>query len=613
MNTKNGSIRLFFLFLFSIFLVPEIYSQVTCSASAPPRVEVGQTFEYKVTLNEKPSGIVSTNFSNFKVVGGPLQGAFSSTTNINGQRTETNSYVYTYYLQAEKKGSLVIPSTVFKVNGQQVKSNNVTVNVVDASPGGQQKQGQSSSTSSAPTLDENDVFIRASVSKTNVYEGEQVIVTYKLYVGNTFNGGFRKSNLNIPSQSGLWSYELSDPNNEPAPTSENLNGKSYRVYEIRKMALFPQKTGEIVINPLELDFLGRVIYQAQRSRSPWEQFLGGGQRSQDYRLHLKSNSIKLQVKPLPTANRPADFSGLVGSFNLKSNLTRTELKANEATDLTITISGSGNIQHIQAPQINFPADFDVTEPKITDQINTSGSGVTGSRTFEYVIIPRTQGEFTIPAGFFSFYDSRTNSYKTLSTDEYRLKVSKGDAQAVSATTFSNRKDIQILDQDIRYIKISDSSFKPLKSPFFASSWYILLLLCPLLLFVIFLVIWRKQLDARRNIVQTKDRRANKVARKRLKKAHRLLQEGNTEAFYNEISQVLWGYMSDKFHIPLAQLSTETVEAKLREKDLDEGSIKEFLSTLHQCEFARFAPGDPEKLKNEMYTRTLNFITKIEKK
>lgn len=606
--------QLVLLFFLSLFLTEEIVAQVTCSASAPPRVAVGNTFEYKVALNEKPSNIVSTSFADFRLVGGPQVSSSSSITIANGQTVQNFSYVYTYYLQAEKQGSFVIPGAVFTVKGQQVKSNNVTVNVVEASQSQQATQGRQSQPQSAPpTLDKDEVFIKAYASKTNPYQGEQITVTYKLYVGPSINGGYQIGNVNLPSQNGLWTYQLGDPNTDAPRTTETVNGKRYTVYEIRKMAVFPQKSGEITISPFEVDFHARIIYQVQGGRSIFDQFFGGGQRAQDYKLSIKSNSVKLNVKSLPAGNKPDDFSGLVGNFDIKSQLSRSELKSNDATNLTVTISGNGNIQHIEAPIIQFPPDFDVSEPKVTDNINTHGSTVSGSRVFEYVIIPRSHGKFTIPEAQFNYFDLRSNSYKTVSTETFDIQVEKGEGADVNTTSYSShQKDIKILDRDIRFIKYSDRSFSKKSEPFFASTRYFIWLLLPVLLFALFLWIWHRQIKLRQNEILVRDKKANKVARKRLKKANKLINDPHSEAFYIEISKALWGYISDKFHIPLAQLSMQTVESKLKEKGLDEDSIQEFLSTLHRCEFARFAPGDPEQLKQEMYEQTLHFITNIEK-
>ncbi len=610
------SFKIFITFLFIICCI-SLNAQVSCTAKAPSEVGVGQAFRYQVTLNEKPSKIVSTSFSNFDVLNGPSQGSSSSISIVNGQMTQSSSYTFTYTLAAKKEGQYTIPGMVFMVNGNQVKSNALSINVVEgggssAGNAGGRGQGQAQQrTQQSQGFDKRDVYVKAYCSNSNPYVGEQVIITHKLYVGPSVNGGFQVTSVNAPTQSGLWSYTLGNPDADAPRSYETIDGKKFTVFEVRRTAVFPQKSGKITVTPFEIGFMCRVIY-TQQSNDPFDMFFGGRQYAQDYELDLKSNSVVLNCKPLPEANKPEDFSGLSGNFTMTSNLSRSELKTNDAANLTITISGTGNLQHVEAPFIEFPSDFDVTDPKITDNINTRGNSVTGSRTFEYIIIPREAGEFTIPAASFSYFDLKSHSYKTLSGDSYKMKVEKGKGGGVT-TSSSNQKDIKFLSKDIRFIKTNGHAFHPKRSDFFGSSWFYVGMILPFLLLIIFIIIWRRTMETKQNVTLLKDKRANKVARKRLKKAGQLLNAGQKEAFYVEISQVLWGYMSDKFHIPLSQLSMDTVEEKLKEKQVDEESVKEFLETLNQCEFARFAPGDSSQMMNEMYQRAHDFMTKIERR
>jgi hypothetical protein len=349
-----------------------------------------------------------------------------------------------------------------------------------------------------------------------------------------------------------------------------------------------------------------------QSNNPWDDFFGGGQRAQDINLKIKSNSVQLNVKELPQNGRPDDFSGVVGNITMKANLSRNQLKTNDATNLTITLSGTGNLQYIDNLNLNFPPDLDVSDPKITDNINTKGNSVNGSRSVEYVIIPRMSGEFTIPPITFSYFDLQTKSYKILESPSFTLNVEKGEGDAGITTIGSSKSDIKILGEDIRFIKNTVNGFSKKNEDFFATPWYFFYLLLPLFLFLILIILRRKKIEDNRDIAKLKNKRANRVARKRLKRAHKLLQENKKEEFYIEISQVLWGYISDKFQIPLSELSMESVNTKLKEKNLNEEAIKEFLTTLDTCEFARFSPEDSSQLMNDMYTQTLQFISKIEK-
>ncbi len=616
MKRISEPLRIFLIVLLSVFCI-STQAQVTCTASAPSEVGVGQAFRYQVTLNEKPSKILSTGFSNFDVLNGPSQGSSSSISIVNGKMTQSSSHSFTYTLAAKKEGQFTIPGMVFMVNGNQVKSNSVTIHVVEgggsgggASGGGGRGQGQQR-TQQSQGFDKRDVYVKAFCSNPNPYVGEQVIITHKLYVGPSVNGGYQVTSVNAPTQSGLWTYTLGNPDADAPRTTEVIDGKKFTVFEVRRTAAFPQKSGKLTVSPFEIGFMARIIY-TQQSNDPFDMFFGGRQYAQDYELDLKSKAVVLNCKPLPEANKPDDFSGLVGSFTISSNLSRSELKTNDATNLTITVNGTGNLQHVEAPMIEFPADFDVTDPKITDNINTRGNTVSGSRSFEYIIIPREAGEFTVPAASFSYFDTKTHSYKTLTTDSYKMKVEKGKGGGVT-TSSSNQKDIKFLSKDIRYIKTNGHAFHPKRAEFFGSPWFYVGMILPFLLLIIFIIVWRKTMETKRNVTLLKDKRANKVARKRLKRAGQLLKAGQKEEFYVEISQVLWGYMSDKFHIPLSQLSMDTVEEKLREKQVSEDDIKEFLETLNQCEFARFAPGDSSQMMSDMYQRAHDFMTKIERR
>jgi hypothetical protein len=361
---------------------------------------------------------------------------------------------------------------------------------------------------------------------------------------------------------------------------------------------------------MELEFLANVVTNQSTGDPFFDRFFGGRQNSQTYTLDLKSNAVKLNVKPLPQNNKPDNFSGLVGTFSINSNLSRAQLKANDATNLTITISGTGNIQHIDPLNIIFPSDFDVTEPRVSDNINTKGNVITGSRTFEYVIIPRNEGNFTIPSAAFSFFNSQNETYKTLTTEEFTLQIEKGSGQ-LSVSTTSSQKDIKVLGNDIRFIKTSNFNLQPVGVVFFGSLQYYAVLLLPGLLLLVFIIIWRKQIEIRSDVASMRNKKANKVARKNLKIAKRLLDEKNKEQFYMEISRALWGYLSSKYRIPVSQLSMENIAVKLMHLGVSTQTISNFLETLQQCEFARFAPEDSSELMHEMYRKANDFILQNE--
>jgi hypothetical protein len=602
------------IFIISILLIflgsaQYLFSQVTCTASAPPQVAVGQAFTFTFALNQRAQQIASYQFPGFDALSGPNQSSSTSMTVVNGQMTQSSSFSYSFTLRAQKEGTFTIPAAIFVVDGAQVKSNSVQIIVLAGQQAGTPQQ-QGTRNQQAQAFDKNEVFVRASASKTNPYQGEQVIITHKLYVGQSVNGGYRMNNATMPTQSGVWSYTLGDPNAENVAKQEVLNGKRYAVHEIRKTAVFPQKTGEVTVTPMEIDFTAGIITNQTSGDPFFDRFFGGRQNVQNYNLDVKSNPVQLNVKPLPQNNKPDDFSGLVGNFTLTSSLSRPQLKANDATNLTVTISGTGNLQHIDPLDFNFPSDFDVAEPRVTDHINTKGNTVTGSRIFEYVIIPRNDGAFKIPPAPFSFFDPQTNSYKTLKTSEYQLQIEKG-SELLSVSNSSSQKDIKILGSDIRFIRTSNINLQPVGAVFFGSSKYYAAVLLPVLLLVIFIIIWRKQIELRSNVALMRNKKAKKVAHNNLKTAKKLLESLHKEPFYMEISRALWGYLSSKYHIPVSQLSMENVSAKLLQMEVPTTTINQFMDTLQQCEFARFAPGDSSEIMQEMYQKATDFILQNE--
>ncbi len=589
------------LLILGMMVSCNLHAQVSCTATAPSKVGINQAIQYSVKLSEKASQIASQNFGAFTKINGPSQSYSSSTSIINGQVSSSTEYTYTYTLQPTKLGQQTIPGVTFMVNGKQVKSNAVTITVTQENQQAQQqRRSRMPSFYDEPaqpqSVGSNEMMLKAFASTTTPYQGEEVIITHKLYIGAGIHN-FQPTNNNFPSQPDLWTYTLGDPNKETPHTTEVVNGKRYDVFEIRKTSVYPQKSGKIVITPLELEGMAVIPYG----------FFGRQEKKS-----VKSNSVTLQVKPLPTAGKPVGFSGLVGKFTMKSTLTKTDLSTNDATDLMVTISGSGNLQHVENLNYTFPSDFDVADPAINDKINTGGSHVTGSRTFDYVIIPRTAGKFTIPSVTFSYFDIGSKTYKTLTTEAYNITVKKGNGDN-NITNSSFQKDIQMLDKDIRYIKDDANAFSPKTRSLTGTPLYIILLLAPLFLFILFFIIWRKQIENRKNAAQLRNRRANKIATKRLKKAHKLLLNGKEAEFYIEISQALWGYVGDKFHIQQADLSMDNVRNTLKNKEVADENVEQFINTLNECEFARFSPNSGTELMEHLYNSSIEFITKIEKK
>ena len=614
---KIRQINLYLAILFwGFFSVNELSTQVTCTTKAPQQVQVGQQFQVSFSLNERPntSKLPALNFANFTMVQNPHESYSSSSSWVNGQMSSSTTYTYTYVLVANKEGTFTLPSVPFVVNNQNVNSNAATIQVVAASTQNTQQQQRSQGGTSAQTFNKDDFFVKASVSNANPYVGEQVIVNYKLYIGPQAYR-YQGNVTAIPSSQGFWTYDLTDKKAAPKRYEEVINGKRYVVEELRAIAAYPQKSGKLTITPLTVDLIVQVPVQQQRQRSndPFESLFNdpffGGTRLQNMELKLSSNAVTITARETPTDRKPIDYSGLVGSFTITSKLSRDKLVANDAANLSITISGSGNLQMIDKLNIEFPSDIDVQEPSIKDNIKTSLSGISGSRTFEYILIPRAAGKFTIPSATFSYFDKGKNSYVTLSTQTMQLIVEKGK-EGASYTRTSNKKDLQVMGSDIRHIK-TNVPLQMTEKPFFLSVTYWIGLCLPILLLFVVILLLRKRIENQKNRAAVRDKRASKLARKRLNKAEKLLKNKHDTDLYIEISQALWGYVSDKFRIPLGQLSLDTASQKLKERNMEASSIAEFLETLNQCEQVRFAPSS-EITPEKMYERTFNFITKIER-
>jgi len=445
-------------------------------------------------------------------------------------------------------------------------------------------------------------------------QGEQVVITYKLYFRiNIAAPEFTRE----PSFKGFWVNDLLQDRQNLPQYQEVYKGQNYHVAELKKLALFPQRSGEFEIDPLEVKVQAQVKAKTQtRSRDPFfDSFFNDPffNRYQTVELPLTSNALSIKVKALPNTNKPADYSGAVGSFNISSSIDKTELKTNEAINLKYIVSGSGNVELVDKINVNFPPDFEVYDPKVTKNMNYQALGVAGRKTFEYLIIPRAAGNFTIDPVSFTYFDLGKQQYVTLNTPGYEIAVEKGDDSDGSFTyTGGNQADIRYLGKDIRHIRLGDPGFRLTGAFFFGSTLFYALLAAPLALFIFFVLFWKNELKKRSNLALMKNRKATKVARKKMKKAETFMKENSRDAFYEEVSQALWGYLSDKFSIPLANLSIETVNGTLAAKGVKEETIAKFTETLNNCEFARFAPGDSHTAMENIYNEAVNLVSHMER-
>ena len=544
----------------------------------------------------------------FDVLMGPSRSQQSSIQIINGKRTSNSSTAFTYILLAGSPGTYTIPAASVEVNGEKVFSNAISIKVLpqDQNSGNSGNNGGGSASSSrsqaaGSRISANDLFITATASKTTVHEQEAILLTYKVYTVVNLRQLYGK----MPDLKGFHTQEVELPQQKTF-TLEHYKGRNYNTTVWSQYVLFPQQTGKLEIPSITFD---GVVAQQTVSDDPFDAFFNGGGHV-EVKKKITTPKVVINVQPLPA--KPAGFSGAVGEFKLASSINATDVKTNDAVTIKLTLSGTGNMKLIGTPEVKFPQDFEIYDPKVTDDYKLTNSGLTGTKTFEYLAIPRHAGNFTIPAVEFTYFDLKSNSYKTLKTEAYNLKVAKGQGNADQVISdFTNKESVKMLGRDIRFIKLGDSSLRPKGDFFFGTVGYYLCYLIPLLLFVVFAVIYRQKALENANVAKVKTKKATKVATRRMKLAGKLLAENKKNEFYDEVLKALWGYISDKLSIPVSQLSKDNIEAELTNYGVQEALIAEFIGVLNECEYARYAPGNENEAMDKVYSASVEVISKME--
>lgn len=544
----------------------------------------------------------------FDVLMGPSRSQQSSIQIINGKRTSNSSTAFTYILLAGSPGTYTIPAASVEVNGEKVFSNAISIKVLpqDQNSGNSGNNGGGSASSSrsqaaGSRISANDLFITATASKTTVHEQEAILLTYKVYTVVNLRQLYGK----MPDLKGFHTQEVELPQQKTF-TLEHYKGRNYNTTVWSQYVLFPQQTGKLEIPSITFD---GVVAQQTVSDDPFDAFFNGGGYV-EVKKKITTPKVVINVQPLPA--KPAGFSGAVGEFKLASSINATDVKTNDAVTIKLILSGTGNMKLIGTPEVKFPQDFEIYDPKVTDDYKLTNSGLTGTKTFEYLAIPRHAGNFTIPAVEFTYFDLKSNSYKTLKTEAYNLKVAKGQGNADQVISdFTNKESVKMLGKDIRFIKLGDSSLRPKGDFFFGTVGYYLCYLIPLLLFVVFAVIYRQKALENANVAKVKTKKANKVATRRMKLAGKLLAENKKNEFYDEVLKALWGYISDKLSIPVSQLSKDNIEAELTNYGVQEALIAEFIGVLNECEYARYAPGNENEAMDKVYSASVEVISKME--
>lgn len=579
--------------------------KITFTASAPEAVVSGDQFRLTYTINsQKVRDFRTPNIKGFDVLMGPSRSTQSSTQIINGNVTSTSTITFTYILMAEKEGTYSIPGATIVANGNNYTSNSVSIKVLppDQSATTGSSGNASRNRSHSGTITDKELFITATASKTNVYEQEAILLTYKVYTQVNLTG----LRGDMPDLKGFHTQEVELPTQKTF-SLEHYNGRNYNTTIWSQYVLFPQQSGKLEIPSITFE---GTVSQMVASADPFDAFFNGGSHI-NVKKNIVTPKVVINVKELP-AGKPANFSGGVGEFTLSSSINAQELKTNDAVTIKLIISGTGNMKLINTPEVGFPKDFEIYDPKVDNKFNLTREGLAGSKIIEYLAIPRHAGNYTIPPIEFSYFDLKSQSYKTLKTNAYTLNVAKGEGNADQVVAnFTGKEDLKVLGKDIRYIKTGDTNLSKKGDYFFGSTLYYMWYLIPFVLFVTFLIIYRKQAMENANVTKVRTKKANKVATKRMKNAGKLLAEKKTEPFYDEVLKALWGYISDKLSIPVSQLSKDNIEEELTRYGVSEELIKGFINTLNECEFARYAPGNQNEAMDKVYASAIDVISKME--
>ncbi len=577
--------------------------------SAPNAVEMGQQFRLSFTLNERgtnltlPPGITD----NFDVLMGPSTGQSISSSTINGRTTTEVTYSYTYILRAKKEGTFEIRPASIEVNGDVFESNKLEIQVVQAQnqPAQPQSNNNNGTTQQSESVDlgSDNLFVRVEMSKTSAYRGEQIIATVKLYVNpNIPISGFEE--VNLPTYEGFYTQDIETPQ-QINFTREVYDNKIYQVGILKKTILFPQQNGRITVEPFNMSLL---VQQRVQQRSFFDDFFSP---TRTVRATINSLPVSVNVKDLPTA--PANFMGGVGNFNITSSISNPNVTTNDAVTLTVKITGTGNIRLIRNPELELPSDFEIYDPQSSDNVSATNNGVTGTKTIEYLFQPRFEGDYTIPSLKFAYFNPATGTYVTKSTDEFDLHVTKGsDEQSATVVSSLRKEDVQLIGQDIRFIKQGNASLKSKGNTFYGTVGFYSMYAGSSILFLILFLVYRKKARENANIALMKNKKANRIATKRLKAAAGFMKQNNNEAFHESILKAFWGYLSDKLSIPVADLNRDSAVSGLKGKNVEQNIIDDFVEVVDQCEFARYAPVGGAEARSELYNKAESTMSRLEK-
>lgn len=609
--------RRFILFIIAIFALAfnaTAQKEVDFKVAAPRMAVVDQYFKVEFSINVEPDNMEDPDFGGLEVVAGPIPSESTFFEYVNGKSNSGSIYTYTYGVVAHKEGIYTIKPVKATVGNKTFYTKSIPIEAVrersSRADQQQQSQGAGAAEASRPrSMAADDVLLRLSVNKSSVYKGEPLLVTVKLY---DRVGVVGVSDAKEPSFNNFWKQTLEIAGSSPA--QEAFNGKVYQTQVVQQYLLFPQKSGTLEIEQMDLTVIVRIVTEQPSAGGIFGSMFGGA-ITQDVAKELKTAPIKITVKDLPTP-APASFSGAVGQFTIDANVSNNKVNANSSSTLNLRLSGSGNLPMITTPDVVMPATFDAYPSKSSDSYTASVNGTTGSKTYEYPFIPRAEGNYTIAPIEFTFFDPNTSSYKTIKSEPFDIDVLKdvsgsstGGGELVSGVT---KEQLKILGKDIHFIRVGEPSLKPRNQFFVWSLGYIAILVGMVALCAGVLIYLRRRIKLMRDTARVRNKQANKVALRRLKESRQYMNAGKETQFYEEMMRALYGYTSDKLNIPVSDLSKDNIKAELLKRNVSEADVEQLLLLLSDCELARFSPGASIQMGN-IYSSSLDLIGRFESK
>ena len=588
--------------------------EVLFQTNAPMIINASDAFRVEFALNAKPDdkSFVAPSFEGFNVLAGPSVSHGSSVQIINGSMTKSYNYTISYVLQAQGAGEKSIGVATIGVDGKSYSTQVTPIEVRQSSAeGGAAQDGRSSQNNqteqtleqrAAGQLAQDDLMLRFNVSRSSVYKGEALRATLKLYSRVNVIGS---EGAKLPSFDGFWSQQLEA---EQGPFRETVGGKVYDAYNLGEYILYPQQSGKLTIESAKITIVAQMFVRNNRPRNS---FFDNTHDIYNLRREVVSPAVTIDVKPFP-AGAPASFTGAVGKYTMEAHASLKEMAANSAANIDLKISGTGNIGFVQEPKITLPATFELYDVKSTEQIRTTAAGSNGFRRFEYPFIARAEGNYTIAPIEFTYFNPESRQYVTLTSDSFAISVtpdknSSSSSQVVS--TIVGKQDIKLLGSDIRFIKLTRPNLHTVVSPLVFSPLYFVIVVAMVLLSVALYFVISKRIRDSHNTVLVKGRRANKVAVQRFRAAERYMREQNRHAFYEEMLRALWGYISDRFNIPVSDLTKETIREELTRRGATE-QAKDITAIISLCEEAQYSPVESATM-TEIYGRGIEIVSKIE--